>query len=423
MSNIGQAQRDNPLSRSERQIAGERRKTFLVVTLCLAIAAGASLLNLGMMLSEPSVEASISGPADRNATLVREFYVAVDDAIRTGVTGSLNAIVAPDLTWCRPCAAQSLTREGFKRYLESLHRAAPNMRVEVESVVADFAGNVTALIRVSGHPLLGELIPWGPVDMFRIDGGVIIERSNGPNDIELVEPQIGTQFDSLPPAVTGVVLARLTFPVHSGVEGLLSPGPTVLVVESGEIAVHVAHAGRIVRAGEVETPMGTDAILRQGDAAIIPPSVRHAFRQLGTEPALAVGMTLYFFEDWIDDSTLRGPSMTPFLTPVGSVAASTSLPPNVQILGSDTMGAWPSGPVRVALGWAILGPGARFVPSANESTLLAVEVGTLTISGDQDRAILAGRSVVQPAGMDREFRNDGYGLTILHVVTIAPVAD
>jgi SnoaL-like domain len=224
-----------------------------VVTLCLAVVAGATLLNLGMMLSEPGVEASISGPGDRNATLVREFYVAVDEAIRSGVTGSINAIVAPDLTWCRPCPAQSGTREGFKHYLESLHRAAPSMRVEVDSVVADVAGNVTALIRVSGYPLLGEPIPWGSVDVFRIDGGLIIERSNHPNDIELVESQIDTRFDSLPPAVTGVVLARLTFPMHSGVEGLLSPGPTMLVVESGEIAVHTAHAGQIVRAGDDET--------------------------------------------------------------------------------------------------------------------------------------------------------------------------
>jgi quercetin dioxygenase-like cupin family protein len=414
---------DTARPRSRSQTASERGKNFLVLTLCLAIAAGASLLNLGMMLSEPGVEASISGPADRNATLVREFYAAVDDAIRTGVTGSIDRIVAPDLTWCGSCSGQSLTREGFKRYLESLHRAAPNMRVEVESVVAGFAGNVTARIRVSGQPMLSELIPWGPVDMFRIDGGVISERRNGANDIEVVEPRIGTRFDSLPPAATGVVLARLTFPEHSGVEGLLSPGPTLLVVESGEIAVHVAHAGRMVRAGDVETPLETDALLRQGDAAIIPPGVRHAFRQVGTEPALAVGMTLYFSDDWINDSAPRGPSMTPFLTPEGSISTSTSPPPMVQILGSGTMGAWPSGPVRVALGWAILGPGARLVPSVTESILLAVEGGTLTISGEKDRTILAGSSVVQPAGMAREFRNDGYGLTVLHVLTIAPVAD
>jgi hypothetical protein len=133
-------------------------------------------------------------------------------------------------------------------------------------------------------------------------------------------------------------------------------------------------------------------------------------------------MTLYFLDDWIDGSALRGPSMTPFLTPGGAGATSTSLPPTVQVLGADTIGAWPSGPVRVVLGRAILGPGARLVSSANESTLLAVEVGTLTLSGDQDRTMLAGRSVVQPAGVALEFRNDGNGLTVLQVLTIAPVA-
>src|SRR5688500_16376293 len=80
----------------------ERGKLFLLVSLCFAVASGVTMLNLGMMLSDPGVEASIPRPENRNAALVREFYGAVNDAIRTGNTGSLNGIVTPDLVWCLP---------------------------------------------------------------------------------------------------------------------------------------------------------------------------------------------------------------------------------------------------------------------------------------------------------------------------------
>jgi hypothetical protein len=407
---------------SQRRARGERNKSFLVLTLVLAVAAGATLLNIGIALSDPGVVASTSRPAAANAKLTRDFYIAINDAIRTGNDGDLNSIVTSDFAWCLACPGQLPTREGLKRYLASLHRTAPDARLAVDSVVAS-EDIVTARIRVTSYPLVREPVPWGPLDTLRIAGGLITERSNGPDDITLAEPLFRARFDSLPPAVTGVVMAKLIFPLKSGVEGLVSPGPTILAVESGAIAVRIASKGRIVRAGGVETSTGNGSTtLHQGDAAIVPAGIRHEFMQVGIEPAVAVGVTLFFIDNGIEGSPRRGPEKAPF-SPVSSIATSSLLAPTVQILRGGTVGAWPSGPVDVAMGRAILGPGARLVPPESESMLLAVEAGTLELAGSEDRTVFAGAGIAQPAGSVREIRNDSDGLVIFLILTVSPATN
>jgi SnoaL-like domain/Cupin domain len=408
--------------RSRDQAAGERGKTLLVVTLCLAVAASVTLLNIGIALSDPGVVASNSRPVEANAKLARDFYTAINDAIRTGDDGDLNSIVTPDFAWCLDCPGQSTTREGLKRYLISLHRTAPDARLAVDSVVAG-EDIVAARVRVTSYSLVGEPVLWGPLDTLRIAGGLIAERRNGPDGITLAEPLLRARFDSLPPAVTGVAMARLIFPLGSGMEGLLSPGPTILVVESGAIAVRIACCGRVVRAGSVETSMGNGATtLHQGDAAIIPSGKQHAFQQEGTEPAVAVGVTLYFVDIGIEGSVRREPEVAPF-SPVSSIATTSMLAPTVQILRGGAMGAWPSGPVDLALGRAILGPGARLIPPANESILLAIEAGTLDLTGLEDRTVFAGNGIAQPSGTVRELRNNSEGLVIFLIFTVSPATD
>jgi quercetin dioxygenase-like cupin family protein len=405
--------------RSRDQAAGERGKAFLVVTLCLAVAAGATLLNVGMLLSDTGVVAPISRPAANDERLVHDFYAAVNDVIRNGDSPTLNTIVAADVAWCNPCPGQLPSRNGLVRYLQRLHRTAAGAHLEVNSVVAGFHGTVMVRVHVSGLPLVGEPILWGPIDTRRITGSLIAERSNGPDESALVEPMVQTRFDALPPAVTGVVMAKLTFPLKSGVEGLVSPGPTIFVVESGAISVRIANKGRIVREDGGETFIGNDSTaLHQGDAAIIPPGVRHAFLQEGMEPAVAIGMTLYFIDNETGGSSPRGPEITPF-APVEPVPTSSPLLPTVQILRGGTLGEWPSAPVNIAMGRAILGQGARLVPPESESILLAVETGTLDVAGDEDLTVSAGTGVALPAGSVRDLRNDSDGLVIFLILTVS----
>ncbi len=214
-------------------------------------------------------------------------------------------------------------------------------------MVAGYDGTVTARIRVAGFPLLGAPAPWGPVDTLRIAGGLIAERRGGPDGVTLGEPLLRAVLDRLPPALTGVTLARLTFPVGSGVAGLLSGGPTLVVVESGVLEAHIASGGRVLRAGGEETAAGTGlglvAILHQGDAAIVPPGVRHALHQQGTEQAVAVGATLFFAGHGREHPAPRGPELVPFFPPDGFDP--TSPPP--PLCASSPAARWRRGrPVR-----------------------------------------------------------------------------
>ena len=414
-----------------RPAAGERRSVVLVLAVCLSLATGVALLAAAASLANPGLAAPIS-PSAANAALVRDFYAAVNDAIGTGDADALDAVVAPAVAWCAPCPGQAPTRAGLKRYLGDLHRAAPDTRLAVESVVAGPEGTATASVRVSGSPVVGDPLLWGPVDRLRLVGGLIVERQSGPGGVALVEPLLVARLGALPPAVTGVAMARMTFSPGSGVEELLSGGPTLLVVESGALAVRAAGGGRILRAGGDDgdwTTMGTDdalaTVLRQGDAAIVPAGVRHGLRHQGAEPAVAVGVTTFFVDDGGDPAAPRRREPRVFAPAEGPAPESSQphLLPAVQFLASGTVGAWPSGSVRVALGRVVLGPGARVVPAASETVLVAVEAGTLSLAGGEERRVAAGGGVAQPAGTPREVRNAGGGLLVLLVLTVAPVAE
>jgi SnoaL-like domain len=403
---------------SRRQPTRIGRKSFLVMTLCCSIAAGVTLLNIGIALSDPGVVASTSGPVAANEQLVRDFYAAVNDTIRTGKPGKLNTIVAPNVAWCLACPGQSPTRESLKNYLVNLHRTAPETRLVVDSVVAGFQDMVTVHVNVSGYPLVGDPVPWGPVDTIHIDGGLIARRLNGPKSVTLTDSLLRTQFDALPPAVNGIAMARLFLPVGSSLEGLLSPGPTVLVVESGAIAVRSANDGRIVRTGAAETSMGDDFItLHQGDAAIIRSGVRHTLRQAGMKPAVALGVTLYYVASAIDRLPGRQ-DLTSFVSPDRSGTPTMAFA-TVHYMANGDMGEWPAGPVSFSIGRVILTPGARMTPSSDNSLLVAVDSGALGISGEEESTTAAGDGMLLPAGTAREFRNAGNVLTVLLVLSIS----
>jgi quercetin dioxygenase-like cupin family protein/ketosteroid isomerase-like protein len=408
-----------------RPPARERRATFLSLAFCLTFATGIALLGAGVALTDARVAATTTGSSEVNAHVVGDFYSAINDAIRTGDAGALDVLVSPDVEWCRACPGQTQTLAGLTRYLVELHRTAPPARLAVETVVSDAQGTVMAQVTVSGFPVAGDQVPWGPVDTLHLDGGWITERQNGPDGITLVEPLFNAGHSGLPPAVKGRAMARLTFPTGSGIDELLSAGPTWLVVEAGSVAVQIANGGRILRAdGDDEMVAfgaGLAAVLQQGDTAIVPAGVRHNVFQQGTEPAVVLGVTLFFVDDGSDPRSRPRPDLAVF-GPVDQIGREIPQPrplPDVRFLAGGTVKAWPTGPVNVTLGRAVLGPGGHINPAADEEVLLAVETGTLEVNGGEERTVVAGTGVVNPAGPDREFRNVGDGLMVLLILTVA----
>ncbi len=356
---------------------------LLLLVLCNLLAAGAALVGANEVPTNPGSLVTFSSPvavaAAENADAVELFYAAVNEAIRTGDTDPLDALVAPDVDWCLPCPGQAADRAGLKRYVADLHRASPEMRLLVDEVVGSLLEMFTVRVRVSGHPVAGATSPWGPVDTLRLVDGEIAERRNGLEGATLAEPLLGARLDALPPAVTGVVLARLTFAVGSGTDGLLSAGPTLLVVESGALWIRIAYDGQILRAGgQIET--GDDAyatsggvietVLRQGDGAIVPAAVRHSLRQDGTEPGAVLAATLAIDDNGVDRSGRRHPEVGVFEFFDSKSLAPDSPPPAVQMLVRERVDTWSTGPVSVAIGRVILGLGARvFLLAARRCSL------------------------------------------------------
>jgi hypothetical protein len=414
-----------------RQAAGPRRPALLVLALCLALATGVALLGAGAALTDARVAAPSGDSSAARAALVREFYGAINDAIATGETGKLDPLVVSEFDWCRPCPADQVpTLAGLKDYLTGLHRTAPDAHLIVEEVVADAQDSAMARVRPAGLPAADGPVAWGPVDSLRLAGGLLAERRSGPDGVILTAPLLTARLGPLPPAVTGVALARLTFPPGAGVSGLLSAGPTLVLVEAGALEVQIASGGRVLRAGSDDgrTAAGIGAalttVLHPGDAAIVPLGVRHALHQQGTEPAVAVGATLVYVDDG-RDSRPR-PELRPFFPPNGAVRDSP--PPNlpsVLPLADGVVADWPTGPVRVALGRTVLGPGGQLVPTSGEAVAVAVEAGTLDVVGSEDQAertVAVGGGMVEPAGAVREVRNPGGGLVVLLILTIEAVA-
>ncbi|HEY7029797.1 MAG TPA: nuclear transport factor 2 family protein [Thermomicrobiales bacterium] len=401
---------------------------MLFVTMCLALATGVALTAVGTTLTDAQLAPS-AGSTAANEDLVGDFYDAVNETIRTGESAKLDALVSPDVVWCRDCPDQVQSRVGLDRYLLDLHRTAPGARLIVEELVADGHDTAMARVRVSGVPTVGQSVPWGPIDSFRLAHGQVVERGNGSDAVALQESLFRSRLDPLSPAVRGVAMARLTFSLGSGLDGLLSAGPTVVVVEAGSLEVRIGTGGRVVRAGssaeESAGGEGDAALLHQGDAAIVPAGVRHSLDQQGTEAAVVLGVTLFYVDDGSDRRPRRGPELGVFapLDLVNRDAPESRPLPGVRFLASGTVKSWPTGPVDVTLGRAVLGLGGRLAPAADEEVLAAVETGTLAVSGDEEQTVVAGTGVLRPAGMNREFRNDGEGLLSLLVLSVAPDAD
>jgi len=145
----------------------------------------------------------------------------------------------------------------------------------------------------------------------------------------------------------------------------------------------------------------------------------------GLDGLLSAGPTLVFHHHGSNGTTTRRPELGVFgpvddAGPIGGPHA-----PTEQILVSEQVEAWVRTPVRVAVGRVVLCPGARVVPIGDETLFLAVEAGTMALSGlsgGEGRRIMAVAGTMEPPGAGRAFGNPGPRLLVLLVLTISPAA-
>jgi predicted SnoaL-like aldol condensation-catalyzing enzyme len=146
-----------------------------------ALITGPALLLAGVLLEdlEPLPRrGSVVAETQRAAS---EFYAAQDEALATGDTRRLTAVVAPYFVDHRPGAASEQHRQGLVDEMTALRHVRPGVRLTAEAFVVD---GDRVLVYVSLHPTghhgrantMSPALSADTIEVVRIVDGVVTER-------------------------------------------------------------------------------------------------------------------------------------------------------------------------------------------------------------------------------------------------------
>ena len=407
-----------------------RRTMFLPATVALAALTALVLFGAARALQPPARAAiGVTDDAASRSVALR-FYDAVNIAVATGDLGPFEAVVAPDFVDRQGIPGVGTDRAGLARYLRALHATAPGASLAVEAVAADGERVIaTVAVRGAGGSFaglsLGEDVPlWGPVDVFAVAGGLIVERWSAAAGLSLREPLGQASLDAPLPADRVVALDRLAVRPHDRLEAAFVDGATALYVESGSIVLSLdPDAGGLTRE------------LSAGALVVLSSPTHYEVRNDREDPAALVRLTLYSGEAAAASASRLDPADgVPGPVIEGQEAASP-------IAGGVTLTAMPSGAAAVVIGRAVLAPGA--VLPAHQTAgpvLLTVEAGVLELEIDGDRAwvtsgangashhtadasLVAGDGAQVPSGAGVVLRNSGADPLVVLLISIVPAEE
>ena len=437
------------------------RSTIPAAAFLLSIVAALAFLRAAALIPPPSGDVLA---AEDGEQLARRFYAALNDAIRTGDPSYLDGLVAPALL----SATGPPERGALPGRIRAAHLSAPNQRLILDDVLVE-RGRVVARISTqggrpsafSGSPLGPPDIVWGPVDLLRVVDGQIAEYQPAV-PAPILEPLALVPGAVLPAAPRRAGLARLSFAPGGYVPAQEARGPITLVVEDGEVLVHLDRPASLVRAAPL-APQGTirvmgEVTLRRGDCLAIDAAVTFALRNPRPAPATILGSAVL-----PDVGTRRTDKWAPpqppldvllFLPPtpgeVVSPAGGGPAPAGVHselLVGSNTS-TLPDGPVTIALARVTLPPHAA-LPSGPATGTRLVNLATgsgrvRTLAGEPlvrpgaqrplsrlslaegtaaaETAIGAGANVLLPAGSIATIHSEGTGVLEALVLTLHPTS-
>ena len=404
-----------------------RRPILLSSLLTLVVVAGLVLI-AGSILLQP---AAPSAAASANTEVIRHFYAAANETIATGDTAALHAVVAPHFVDQDRVPGMKPDRGGLEGYLIKLHTLVPDMELLVEAVVV---GGDRAMVRVGVRgaqdptPLSGAILaqpePWGPVDVFRIAGGKVVERWSRTDDLTLLGTATEVTLDIPSPLPRVVSLDRFTFQPLAG----WSPpptGPRLIVLETGALLLEVTtpESTRPVARSDKLKGKRTDAsqvmTLSAGGSSLVPPGASLAMTNAGAGETRVLIVTF---------SLPRSP---------GGAPTAVVLPPGVA--GRTLVGGLATdvrvGPAALTLAQVTLARNARLsLSSADGPVLIAAESGHLAVetwgrgwlrqgsdgmSGDPDEQVMAGGDglLMHQDGLTT-LQTAGDGPAVVHVLTL-----
>jgi mannose-6-phosphate isomerase-like protein (cupin superfamily) len=394
-----------------------RRPVLLIVCLC-ALATGLVLLALAQDITGPAVpatRATTDGAAE--VDLVRRFYAAANTVLATGDTALLAATVAPDLNEHPTRLGPVSGGDGLVRALLSLRATFPGLTLVVDDLRAAGGDQVLARVHAEGTrtgTFLGRPVPaffgaWGPLEVWRIEDGRLVERWSYPESAILAPlGQVPISVDMLWPGRNRVTVTRMTAEPGATLAVANGQGLRAFAVESGTLTIEVGArtSGPVAaaRASGGSTPvMPTESIaVAAGDLLATPPEADYTIANTGSIPAAAFVVVVSTVADGgspHSDSS-AAPTWSGSAMPEALGGAFRS-PPGFagHILASNVDLAMPTRPI-LALGWVMLAPGAILALQSGDSPLLAiVDEGVIdpATSGDPAKVLAAGEWTVLPA--------------------------
>ena len=432
--------------------------------LILAILGSAALL--AFTLGVPAI-ASPSAGAEEEA-VARQFYAAINDAVRTGDLSLLDRVAAGIDRDDVQGAAE--TGCDLRCRVSALHRLAPDVRLGVDEVLVD-GDRVAARISLQGNdrpvflglPLQDDLAPWGPVDFLRVDDGQVVEVQLADGPPTLVETLGRTVVEGVPVAPYRLGLVRLTLEPSAAIPELFARGPVFLLVESGTLVVRVDQPTLVQRPGHAAGPVREELlaagaiVLSPGERIALVADTGYALHSIGNEAAVVLSAAALVGDGSITNRWVRARPLDEILFTatapeyVAQTSAPTPWPPGVrsELIAEGIITTRPAPSATLELARLTLPSHAALpIHDTPGAELLVVETGSGIVdlvAGDgairpQTDASLArisrhggssahgprvspgGSAVLQP-GSSAGVRNAGEEPLVLLILTVEPGPD
>jgi predicted ester cyclase len=136
-------------------------------------------------------------PSEDYKALTFRLYAAIGEVFRTGNTGLLDPLLAPDMIDHTPASGPVVGRELGKQLIASFAHAFPDTTLTVDLMVAE-ADCVAALVSYRSthtgtfmeHPPTGNLVRVTGMDIMRYRDGQVVELWSQFDDLGLLQ-QVG----------------------------------------------------------------------------------------------------------------------------------------------------------------------------------------------------------------------------------------
>ena len=408
-----------------------RQRTVLLLGTVLFVVLGVSALLWAIVIDVRAT--AQSNPEAVNEVIARQFYAAINDAVRTGDLSRLDPVVPAGIGDAASVAGSGCD---LRCRVSTLHQLDPGLRLQVDDVLVD-GDRVAARLSIQGNdrpvilglPLRGNLTPWGSVDFLRVRDGQVVEAQTAGDLPTLIEPLGRTALEAVPPVPYRLGLVRLTLDPSRAITDLSAGGPMYLLVESGTLVVwadqpfqvqeprHAGDPGRdqVRTAGPIE--------LSSGQRIALGANTGYALRSTGNEAAVVLSAAALTGDAGPTNRWVRARSFDEILFNPGEpelvaqTSAPSSWPPGVrsELIAYGIIKTRPADLATLELTRVTLAPNAALpFHDTSAAELLAVDTGTAVVD------LVTGDGAVRPKMEASLARISSHGGSSAHRPVISP---